>query len=163
LDWKRSFAFGSEKLKYLTLAARLLIGSLFVYASVHKILDPAAFAIAVRNYLIIPPAWSNLVALTLPWVELAAGLFLIVGIQTKPSALLTTGMLAVFLAAIIHAYAIGLDIDCGCFSSGSSSPGKIGIYHLVRDSALFFTSLFILLADRGEFSLPGLYEFARSR
>jgi len=143
-------------LKYLTLAARLLIGSLFVYASVHKILDPAGFAIAVRNYLIIPPAWSNVVALTLPWVEISAGLFLIAGIQTKPSALLTTAMLGVFLAALIHAYAIGLDIDCGCFSSAGSSPGKIGIYHLVRDSALFLTSLFILLADRGEFSLPGL-------
>jgi uncharacterized membrane protein YphA (DoxX/SURF4 family) len=150
-------------LKYLTLAARLLIGSLFVYASVHKILDPADFAIAVRNYLIIPPAWSNVVALTLPWVELAAGFFLIVGIQTKPSALLTTGLLGVFLAAVIHAYAIGLDIDCGCFSSGSVSAGKIGIYHLVRDSALFLTSLFVLLADRGEFSLPGLYAFARAR
>ena len=28
-------------MKYLTLAARLIIGSLFVYASVHKIIDPA--------------------------------------------------------------------------------------------------------------------------
>ena len=150
-------------MKYLTLAARLLIGSLFIYASVHKLLDPADFAVSVRKYLIIPAAWSNVVALTLPWIELAAGFFLIVGIQTKPSALLTTGMLGVFLAAVIHAYSIGLDIDCGCFSSAGASAGKIGIYHLVRDSSLFVISLFVLLADRGELSLAKLYAFARSR
>ncbi|MBI5250023.1 MAG: DoxX family membrane protein [Desulfomonile tiedjei] len=149
-------------MKYLTLAARLLIGALFVYASVHKILNPADFAVSVRNYMIIPPAWSNLVALTLPWVEIAAGAFLIAGIQIKPAALLTTGMLGVFLAAIIHAYSIGLDIDCGCFGSASTSAGKIGTYHLLRDGTLFLSSLFILLADRGEFSLPMLVR-ARTR
>lgn len=142
-------------LKYLTLAARLFIGALFVYASIHKLTNPAEFAVSIRNYLIVPPEWSNFIALTLPWVEIAAGVFLILGVQTKPSALLTTGMLGIFLAALVYAYSIGLDIDCGCFSSGSSS-GKIGLYHLTRDSALFLTSLFILLADKGDFSLPRL-------
>ncbi len=152
--------FGARKLKYLTLAARLLIGALFIYASVHKILNPAEFAVSVRNYMIIPPAWSNLVALTLPWVEIAVGVFLVLGIQTKPSALLTTGMLGVFFAAIVYAYSIGLDIDCGCFSSASGSSGKIGIYHFIRDGALFLVSLFILLTDRGEL---GLSRFVTTR
>ncbi len=97
------------------LAARLLIGALFIYASAYKILDPAAFAASIRNYMIIPPAWTNLVALTLPWIEVGAGLFLIFGIQTRPSALLTTGMLAFFLGIIIYAYSIGLDIDLRVF------------------------------------------------
>ncbi len=122
-------------MKYLTFAARIFIGALFLYASYHKILDPAEFAVSVRNYMIIPPSWSNLVALTLAWVELGAGLFLIAGIQTRASALLTTGMLGVFLAAIVHAYWIGLDIDCGCFTSGAGSTGRVGLYHIVRDSS----------------------------
>jgi putative oxidoreductase len=140
-------------MKYLVFAARLIIGILFVYASVHKILDPAGFAVSIRNYMIVPAAWSNLIALTLPWIELAVGLLLIVGIQTRPSALLTTGMLGVFLAALIYAYSIGLDIDCGCFTSAASSVGRIGLYHLVRDGSLFFISLLVLVADRGDFSL----------
>jgi uncharacterized membrane protein YphA (DoxX/SURF4 family) len=143
-------------LKYLTLAARLVIGALFVYASIHKLMNPAEFAVSIRNYLIVPPEWSNFIALTLPWVEIAAGVFLVLGVQTKPSALLTTGMLGIFLAALVYAFSIGLDIDCGCFSSGSASPGKIGLYHLIRDSALFLTSLFVLLTDKGDFSLPRL-------
>jgi len=142
-------------MKNLTLAARLVIGGLFVYASIHKIIDPADFAVSIRNYMIVPQAWSNILALTLPWIEMGAGLFLILGIQTRPAALLTTGMMAVFLGALIHAYWIGLDIDCGCFSSAASSAGRVGLHHLVRDTCLFLISLSIVLTDRGDFSISG--------
>jgi putative oxidoreductase len=138
------------------LAARLLIGGLFVYASVYKILDPASFAASIRNYMMIPALWTNLVALILPWIEIGAGLFLILGIQTRPSALLTTGMLAVFLGAVLYAYSIGLDIDCGCFSSAAGSSGRIGLLTIARDGAILLTSCLILLCDRGDFSIARL-------
>jgi len=139
--------------RYLVLAARLFIGGLFLYASLYKIQDPAAFAVSIRNYGILPADWSNVAALTLPWIEVIAGSFLILGIHIKPSALLTTGMLAIFLAAITYAYATGLDIDCGCFSSAASSPGRVGIIDIFRDAALFALSLLILIGDRGHFAL----------
>jgi uncharacterized membrane protein YphA (DoxX/SURF4 family) len=142
---------------YLTLAARLLIGGVFLYACAHKIWDPAAFAVSIRNYMILPPAWSNIAAITLPWIELGAALLLIFGVLTKPAALLTTGMLAVFLAALAYAYATGLDIDCGCFSSAAGSEGRVGLYHLIRDTALFLISLFILLGDQGAFALGSVF------
>ena len=148
-------------MKYLTLAARLLIGVIFVYASVYKIWDPAQFAVSIRNYMILPVSWSNIMAVTLPWIELGAGTMLILGIFTRPAALLTTGMLVVFLGAIIYAYTIGLDIDCGCFSSTASSPGKITLFHLVRDSTLVIISLFTVLADRGDYSILRLFRFSR--
>ena len=144
-------------MKYVALAARLLIGGMFVYASIYKIFDPAGFAVAIRNYMIIPASWSNIVALTLPWIEIVAGVFLIIGLQVRPSALLTTGMLGVFLGAIIYAYSIGLDIDCGCFGSAATSGGRIGVTHIVRDAAVFLISLFILLWDRGDFSVARLF------
>ncbi len=119
----------------MALAARLLIGGMFVYASIYKVFDPAGFAVSIRNYMIIPASWSNIVALTLPWIEIVAGVFLIIGLQVRPSALLTTGMLGVFLGAIIYAYSIGLDIDCGCFGSAATSGGRIGVTHIARDAA----------------------------
>ncbi|MGB6064849.1 MAG: MauE/DoxX family redox-associated membrane protein [Desulfomonilaceae bacterium] len=140
-------------MKYLVLAARLFIGGLFIYASVYKIIDPTSFAASIRNYVIIPAAWSNIAALTLPWVEVLVGTFLILGIQTRPSALLTTGMLGLFLGALVYAYHIGLDIDCGCFSSAANSGGRIGITHIIRDAALVLVSFFILVSDRGNFSV----------
>jgi putative oxidoreductase len=135
------------------LAARLLIGTIFVYASIYKILDPADFAVAIRNYLILPSQFSIIAALTLPWVEFVAGIFLIVGIQTKPSALLITGMMATFLSAVIYAYSTGLDIDCGCFGSAAYSEGRVGILHVLRDATLFLVSLAIVILDQGHFSV----------
>jgi uncharacterized membrane protein YphA (DoxX/SURF4 family) len=142
-------------MKYLVLLARLLIGGLFVYASVHKIGDPAQFAQAIRNYQFLPPGLTNLVALTLPWIEIIVGGFLILGIQTKPSALISTGLMAAFLVGLFHAYFAGLDIDCGCFSHDPASPGRITPLTLIRDSSLLIVALFILVADRGGFSLLG--------
>lgn len=141
------------KIKHLVLLARLVIGGLFIYASIYKVLNPADFAVSVRNYAILPVEWTNFVAITLPWVELGSGLFLVMGVFTRPSSLLTTGMMAVFLAALVYAYYTGLDIDCGCFSSSSQSSGKIGPLHLIRDTALFLTSAFVLFFDTGDYSV----------
>jgi len=142
--------------KYFVLAGRLVIGGLFLYASINKIFDPAGFASSIRNYMILPPEWSNVAALILPWIEVIAGAFLIVGVQIKPSALLTTGMLALFFVAIVYAFSVGLDIDCGCFSTKPDSPGRVGIYHIIRDGTLFLVSFFVLAADKGDFGLSGL-------
>jgi len=139
--------------KYLILAARLLIGGLFIYASIYKILDPASFAVSIRNYTILPEAWSNVAAMTLPWIEFIAGVLLVAGVQTRPSAFLTTCLLAIFFGAVVYAFSIGLDIDCGCFSSAVSSKGKVGLYDIVRDAALFLVSLLIVVKDSGDLSL----------
>lgn len=134
-------------MKLFLLMARLLIGFVFVVASYHKILDPENFAGTLRNYMIISESYSNLIALTLPWIEMGTGLLLIAGIWVKPAALLSTAMLVCFLGALVFAYVINLDIDCGCFYSDSSSEGRIGVYHLVRDSFLVSASAFMLFSD----------------
>jgi putative oxidoreductase len=152
-----------HEMKYLVLVGRLLVGCLFVYASIHRIFDPASFAASIRNYQVLPPEWSNMVAVTLPWIEIGVGVFLITGIQTRASSLLTTGMLAVFLAAIIRAYVIGLDIDCGCFSAATTSSGRIGPLTIMRDSLILLSSAVVLFGDSGDFSVgrvPGLSNHA---
>ncbi|MGD9818522.1 MAG: MauE/DoxX family redox-associated membrane protein, partial [Desulfomonilaceae bacterium] len=139
--------------KYISLFARLIIGFIFIYASAYKVLNPGDFAVSIRNYMILPVEWTNFVAVTLPWVELGAGILLILGILTRPSALLTTGMLLVFLMALIHAYWIGLDINCGCFSSAAESTEKISLFYLLRDTCLVIISALILVLDHGHFSV----------
>ncbi len=140
-------------MKYLILAARLLIGGVFIYAALTKISDPAGFAAAIRNYTVLPPAVTNLSALVLPWIELIAGAFLVLGIMTRPSALLISGMMSVFVGALVYAYSVGLDINCGCFGAPESSEGRITILTLMRDVGLFLVSLFVLFGDRGHLSV----------
>jgi hypothetical protein len=107
----------------------------------------------------IIPAMEQYCGPDAPWIEIVAGVFLIIRIQVRPCASYH-GMLGVFLGAIIYAYSIGLDIDCGCFSSAATSGGRIGLIHIARDATLFLISLFILVSDRGNFSASRM--FARS-
>ena len=54
-------------------------------------------------------------ALVMPWLELLAGLALILGVWTRASAGLVGALLLVFIAAISLNLARGNAIDCGCF------------------------------------------------
>ena len=116
---------------YLDLLARLLVGGTFAYAALDKIAHPAAFAVAVSHYRLLPPAWLHVFALVLPWLELVAGLALLLGKARRGAALLITGMLVMFMGAIGWALAHDLDISCGCFHT--SGGHAIGVSLLLRD------------------------------
>ena len=67
---------------------RVLLGAIFIYASIHKIQEPYEFARIVHGYRLLPPELVNLVAITLPWIEVVTGAFLILGLFTRESALI---------------------------------------------------------------------------
>jgi putative oxidoreductase len=125
-----------------TLFLRLVLGGLFVAAGRLKVTDPGKFAISVDNYRLVPHDLVNLVAITLPSIEVLAGLFLIFGFWTRASAVLITGMTAVFVVAIVTALARGLDIECGCFATVGGR--KAGLITLAQDALLLFIG-FVLI------------------
>jgi len=99
------------------LTLRMLLAAFFVYASHDKIASPAGFAKIVYQWQVAGPLASNLVAVTLPWVELVAGLLLIVGVWRREAALVIALLLVVFLAAAASVLARGIDVvNCGCVS-----------------------------------------------
>jgi uncharacterized membrane protein YphA (DoxX/SURF4 family) len=107
----------------LQLVIRLLLGAVFVYASLSKIADPAAFARIVYQWQILGPVPSNILAATLPWVELVAGLLLIAGVWTRDAAAVLGVLLVVFIVAAVIVLAQGTDVDnCGCTSVAAAGP-----------------------------------------
>jgi len=120
---------------------QIAIGAIFLVAALPKIGDVSAFAKQVHNYRMLPIALENLFAMTLPWIELVAGLALVLGIRARAGATLSAGLMVVFLVAIAQAVARGLDIDCGCF--GTSDASQVGIKRLAEDV------LFLALATVG--------------
>jgi uncharacterized membrane protein YphA (DoxX/SURF4 family) len=99
------------------LALRLLLGALFVYASLDKIAHPAGFARVVYQWQVLGPVPSNLVAVLLPWLELVAGALLLVGAWRREAALVVALLLVIFLAAATSVIAHGIDVEnCGCVS-----------------------------------------------
>jgi uncharacterized membrane protein YphA (DoxX/SURF4 family) len=101
--------------KYFLLALRLLLGVVFIYASIDKILKPEGFAQAIYNYRMMPHVAINLMAIVMPWLELICGVLIVIGVFVRGSALLIGFMLLVFVIAISFALVRGLDISCGCF------------------------------------------------
>lgn len=141
-------------LRYLYHGARISLGLVFIYASIDKIIHPQAFAQAVFNYQILPDTLINLTALVLPWLELVLGGCLIFNRWMPGAVTISTGLLLIFMGAIVFNLSRGLDISCGCFSS-SPDEGPMNILTLIRDASFLipafylFFSVYLMTKERG--------------
>ena len=117
----------------LVLISRLILGSVFIYASFDKIVNPGDFAKIVGNYHVLPFGIENLLAIILPWVEFIAGVCLIVGVMVDGATILVILMNIVFIFAITQALARGISVECGCFSVASDAGSAIGVKTILRD------------------------------
>lgn len=105
----------------LTLLSRLVIGGVFVYASLYKIVEPGSFAKSIWYYHMVPGGLINLLAICLPWLELLAGMGLLFGVLYRGSVLSVNLMTLMFMIALASAISRGLSIDCGCFKAGAQA------------------------------------------
>jgi putative oxidoreductase len=141
---------------WIGLPLRFYLGGVFLVACAHKILHPAAFALDVATYQLLPLQLVNLQALVLPWVELFVGLMLILAFRTRAAALLVNAMMVMFMVALAWALVQGLDMGCGCFASeGGDDP--ISWHTIVRDSIWLAMGLYIQLFDRRPLGLDRLF------
>ena len=127
---------------WVTVVLRLFLGIVFLYASFDKILHPGAFAQAVYNYQILPDSTVNLVSLTLPWLELILGLCLVSGFWLPGTTVISTGLLTMFIGAMVYNDIRGLDVYCGCFST-ETTEGPAGISALIRDGIFLVASTYL--------------------
>ena len=102
-------------MEWLWRLLRLVMGGIFIYASIDKILHPALFAQVVINWKILPRPMVNIVAITMPWVEAVVGVFLIAGFYEWASVTAYNGLTIAFMTAIAITLARGLNPSCGCF------------------------------------------------
>ena len=142
--------------QWLVLLFRLIVGVTFIYASLDKIANPDEFARIVYNYKILPGYLINIFAITLPWLELLCGLFLIFGLFIEASSLLLTSLLFVFIIALSVNIVRGVDITCGCFTTDPNAR-TIGAVNLLEDIVLFLMSLQILFYNRDSLSLQKIF------
>ncbi len=124
--------------------ARILLGVVFVWASVPKIIDPRAFAVIVGNYQVLPQALVNPVALALPWLEALCGVTLIVGRLIRGSTLLVVCLMIIFIGLTGFNIFRGLDIDCGCFSVAAKEASTSQWGNLLRNLVIMLLGLFVL-------------------
>lgn len=139
---------------------RLVLGGIFVYAGFSKLLMPnnahlwpmfflkfsismniSVFAQQVESYKLISPEASQMVAHTLPFVEIVLGLLLLIGWRLRIWATAITAIMVGFLAVVTRAYLLHMDINCGCFGT----PEKLTGMTIVRDGALVALALLMTI------------------
>jgi putative oxidoreductase len=95
-------------------ALEVILGGLFFYAGLQKVLHPYEFAEVVLAYQLLPESLVGLTVAGLPWLEVGAGFCLAAGLKPRSGLLLLAGLVAGFLVVILITMARGLKIDCGC-------------------------------------------------
>lgn len=113
----------------------IVLGGLFVYAGWQKNYHPYEFAEAVLAYQLLPEPLVGVTAAVLPWLELAGGLFLLVGLKRRSCLLLLGFLSAIFMLVLLITLARGLKIDCGC---GLFFQRQVGLAAILEDG-LFLT------------------------
>ena len=130
------------RLSVVERCVRWPLAGIFLYSGLVKLLDPAAFAVVLGGFGLLPKGLIHPVALALPVLEMAAGLGLLFSIPGSLAAI--AGMLLVFIAVLIYGIHLGLDIDCGCFGPEDPEQAYKSLKPaLIRDVAMMAMVLFL--------------------
>jgi len=131
---------------WLGTVCRLVVGGVFLFAGLAKISNPDTMSRAVRAYRILPEALIHPFAYCLPFVEIFAAVLLLLGIGVRLCAVLTGGMLLMFVVGICSVWARGIQIDCGCFGGGGAAhvSGVTYLTEIFRDLGLFALSAWLV-------------------
>ncbi len=113
------------------------LGTVFIVASVSKLLSQSQFINEVLGYGLLPNTLASVYAIVLPWAELFAGCSLILGIFTVLSLGLCILMTLSFVIGNIYALSQGISTSCGCF--GQLIP-------LSHNASLFVDILMVITA-----------------
>jgi putative oxidoreductase len=120
---------------WFSILLTICFGGVFVYSGVVKVANPIAFLDNVRSFQMLRDPFAALLAISLPWLEIFAGVAVVTGVLRSGGLLILCASLVVFLAAIGWAWAHGIDIRCGCFGgSGNASSSYVDL--MARDLAL---------------------------
>jgi len=142
--------------RFAILLGRLFLGVTFLYAAYSKLFHPnfmlhpwfafkfavsanlANFASEVETFKVLSREGSAFVAHTLPFVELALGLLLLIGWRVRIWLATVSLLLLGFLSVLTRAFLLHIEIkNCGCFATPEPLTGMT----LVRDGVFLAIAL----------------------
>ena len=140
------------------LLARLGLAAVWLTSGLIKAADPRETLVAVRAYQLLSDGMASAVAAVLPFLEIALGVLLLVGLATRLGAVLSAIVLLVFIAGVISAAARGLSIDCGCFGGGGDVQAGETAYtaEILRDLGFLLLAVWLIVRPDTPLSIDRL-------
>ncbi len=127
--------------KILPRIVAILVGAVFIYAGILKVLDPLRFASDINNYQMIPWSVGVRFAFYLPWLEVLCGLALVLHRFFAGAVTITIGLVLAFIGATAAARIRGIDVSCGCF--GNAGTNLTLTWHLVILGGLLLALVYL--------------------
>ena len=139
--------------------ARLGLAAVWLISGGIKASDPNQTYIAVRAYDLLPDGMVSPAAAAVPFLELALGVLLLVGLGTRLVAVLSGVVLLAFIGAVAQSWARGLTISCGCFGGGGQVSAGQTAYpqEIARDIGFLLLALWLVVRPWTAWSLDGLF------
>ncbi len=134
-------------------SARFILGCIFLASSLGQFSSFRTLADEILDYRLVSRKQAQVIAHILPFVELAVGLFYIVGFGLAPVSILAIILLFIFTGAIAINLVRGRRFSCHCFGNFSATIGPAAI---VRNFALAVLAFWMLLHVSMTFSLSSL-------
>jgi uncharacterized membrane protein YphA (DoxX/SURF4 family) len=138
--------------------ARLGLAAVWLISGGIKAADSGQTYVAVRAYDVLPLDAVGPVAAVLPWLELALGVLLLVGLGVRAAAAVSAVVLLGFVAGLVQAWVRGLAIDCGCFGGGGAVDPDATAYglELLRDAGFLALAVWLIARPRTLAALDGI-------
>ena len=158
---------GTCPMRMLALPVRLALGGLMAFSGWLKLglhtklglqevvplksLTPQDFVFAIKGFQLgLPDGVMIFLAFAIAWLELLAGVLLIVGWRARGAALVVAGLMVVFMGGIGSLMVRGLDVNCPCFGAIKLfCSGPMGACHLVRNTGFLLGALWVLRFGAG--------------
>ena len=129
------------KTYHLILTLQTILGIVFIFSGITKVIDLNKFAEALVNFKLLNDNLINIVKYTLPLIEITLGIFIIFNFHSSLPTIISSLMLSLFTALIVVKLFEGEEISCGCF--GALSSDKLDILSVFRNVTLILFAIIV--------------------
>lgn len=149
----KGFVTGHQK--WISLVMRLLLAAMWINYSIGKLGSPDQNVQNVRDFRILPESLVTPFGYAQPWIELAFGVLLILGLGTRIIAAFSALLLLTYIGGIMSLGARGIAINCGCGGVGGVVAKGHTRYTLdvIRDLVFLIPAAWLLWKPDSKYSL----------
>jgi uncharacterized membrane protein YphA (DoxX/SURF4 family) len=110
---------------------RVVLASIFLYAGGIKVFEPLLFKAVIQSFFALPDSLAVGLAVVVPWIEILAGLSLLLNYKAVYSSALIAAMSLFFFGLMAVNYGQVLPFGCACF--GFHGAELVGFRHIARE------------------------------
>ncbi|MFC1565017.1 MauE/DoxX family redox-associated membrane protein [candidate division KSB1 bacterium] len=122
----------------LVCVIRVILGILFLFSGVIKILDFELFVSAVKSFKIIPLQFNYSFSIVIVSLEVTSGIYLIFGIFIECSLTILYSLIFLFSTALLKVLLLKENnFSCNCLGIFSEYMGDISVLNIIFNLILF--------------------------